>query len=159
VDQLIGLNAEAHRLHHAGDISGLRTLLKQVREEMVADPAAAFRAIMDKAPDADREVMSDRHWQEQLEISIREALSQGIDGWADESVAIMRPWADVDLAEVRTSVVWMHAAGDANAPLSAAERLVAQLPDARLVRFGDDEGHFAPYHREGEILDELLTRG
>jgi hypothetical protein len=38
-------------------------------------------------------------------------------------------------------------------------RLVARLPNARLVQFGKDEGHLAAYHREGEILDELLARG
>ena len=91
-------------------------------------------------------------------MSSREPLAQGVDGWADESIAIMRSWDDVELQKVQTSVTWWHAAGDANAPLSAAERLVTQLPNARLVRFGDDEGHMAGYHREAEILDELLSR-
>ena len=34
-----------------------------------------------------------------------------------------------------------------------------QLPNARLITFGENEGHLAGYHREGEILDELLARG
>ena len=56
-------------------------------------------------------------------------------------------------------MTWWHAPKDANAPLSAARRVVEQLANARLVQFGNDEGHLAAYHREGEILDELLTRG
>jgi hypothetical protein len=44
-------------------------------------------------------------------------------------------------------------------PLSAARRLVGQLPNARLITFGENEGHLAGYHRQGEILDELLARG
>jgi hypothetical protein len=43
--------------------------------------------------------------------------------------------------------------------MSAALRLVATLPNARMEWFGEDEGHMAHYHREGEILDELFARG
>jgi pimeloyl-ACP methyl ester carboxylesterase len=156
---LVGVNAEAHRLIASDDLDGFRRLLEGLRESIVADPLAAFRDIMDKAPEADRKTMTDPKWQATFVVSMREALAQGVDGWYDEGIAIERSWGDVEPAKVVTSVTWWHAAGDANAPLSAAERLVAQLPDARLVRFGDDEGHFAPYHREAEILDELLSRG
>jgi pimeloyl-ACP methyl ester carboxylesterase len=156
---LVGVNAEAHRLVSSNDLDGFRRLLEGLRDAMLADPLAAFRDVMAKAPDADRAVMTDPKWQAAFVVSTREALAQGIDGWYDEGLALDRSWDEVEPAKVTTSVTWWHAAGDANAPLTAAERLVAQLPDARLVRFGDEEGHFAPYHREAEILDELLARG
>jgi len=41
-------------------------------------------------------------------------------------------------------------------PFSAAERLIKKLPTATLRE--PAAGHFEPYHREGEILDELLSR-
>lgn len=154
----IGVNAEAHRLITTDDLDGFRTMLEGLRDGIMADPLAAFRGIMEKAPEADRAVMSDPKWQAALVVSARESLAQGVDGWFDESVALVRSWDDVELGNVKTSVTWWHAAGDANAPLSAAERLIAQLPNATLVRFGDDEGHMAGYHREAEILDELLAR-
>jgi pimeloyl-ACP methyl ester carboxylesterase len=47
--------------------------------------------------------------------------------------------------------------GDRNCPLSAAERLVARLPDARLHVWTDAD-HLAAYRKQGEILDELLGR-
>jgi pimeloyl-ACP methyl ester carboxylesterase len=156
---LVGVNAEAHRLISTDDLDGLRGLLVGLREGIMADPLAAFREIMEKAPDADRAVMTDPMWQASFVVSSRESVGQGVDGWYDESIAIMRSWDDVDPSKVLTSLTWWHAASDANAPLGAAERLVAQLPNARMMRFGDDEGHFAPYHREAEILDELLARG
>jgi pimeloyl-ACP methyl ester carboxylesterase len=156
---LVGVNAEAHRLITSDDLEGFRQLLKGLRESIMEDPLAAIRGIMDKAPEADREVMSDPQWQASFAVSSREALAQGVDGWWDEGIAIQRSWGDVEPAKVATSVTWWHAASDANAPIAAAERLVAQLPNARFVRFGDDEGHMAPYHREAEILDELLSRG
>lgn len=157
-DQMVGVNAEAHRLVMANDMDGLHKLLGELREAILEDPLASIRQTMDKAPDADRDVMADPKWQVAFEVSSREAIAQGVDGWADEGVAIIRSWDDFDLADVKTSVTWWHAASDANALFSAAERLVAQLPNARMVRFGDEEGHFAPYHREAEILDELLAR-
>jgi hypothetical protein len=77
----------------------------------------------------------------------------------DEAFALASPWDDVDLAAVQTSVTWWHAPKDANAPLSAARRVVGHLPNARLITFSENEGHLAGYHRQGEILDELLARG
>ena len=159
IAQMIGLNAEANHLVRKGDVEGFRRLLSPVRAAMLGGPNGAFREIMDRAPDADRAVMADPQWQAAFALSVREALRPGLDGWADEGVALASPWDDIDLAAVRTSVTWWHAPKDANAPLSAARRLVGRLPNARLVLFGHDEGHFAAYHREGEILDELLARG
>jgi pimeloyl-ACP methyl ester carboxylesterase len=65
----------------------------------------------------------------------------------------------VDVAAVQTPVTWWHAPNDANAPRPAARRVAGQLPGARLITFGDNEGHLAAYHRHGEILDELFARG
>jgi pimeloyl-ACP methyl ester carboxylesterase len=159
IDDMIGLNTKAHRLVQHGDLDGLRKLLEPVRTATLEDPIASFRAVMDRAPAADRAVMSDPQWQAGFAIALVEALRPGLDGWVDEAVALASPWDDIDLHSVRTSVTWWHAPKDANAPLSAAARVIEQMPDARLVLFGEDEGHLAAYHREGEILDELLARG
>lgn len=156
---MVGINAEAYRLIRDDDLDGFRELLTGLREQMVADPLASFHDIMDKAPDADREVMADPNWQAAFVVSTQESMAQGVDGWYDEGLAIERRWDDIDLGAVKTSVTWWHAASDANALLPAAARLVAQLPNARMERFGDHEGHMAGYHRDGEILDELLARG
>lgn len=156
---LVGINAEAYRLIHADDLQDFHELLERVRTSILDDPLATCRDVMDHAPDSDRMVMNDPGWQAGWTTSIREALRPGVDGWFDEGVALEKRWDEVDLAAVATSVTWYHAAGDANAPLSAAHRLVERIPQAKIVLFGNDEGHLAPYHREGEILDELLGRG
>ena len=156
---MISANTEGYRLVKAGDIDGLRAFLQPLLEASVEDPIAAIHSIMDHAPDADRAVMADPKWQEGNVVATREAFRQGVDGWVDETVAIIQPWDDIDLSAVKTSITWWHAPSDANAPISAAQRLVDALPNARMVRFGDDEGHMAHYHRDGEILDELLARG
>jgi pimeloyl-ACP methyl ester carboxylesterase len=155
----IGLNRQARQLFRAGDLAGVRQLMEATRQALLANPLAAFLEIMDKAPEADRLVMADPGWQEGWTESIREALRPGIDGWFDEALALSGEWPDVDVAAVQTSLTWWHAASDANAPLSAAQRLLERVPQAQLRLFADDEGHMASYHREGEILDELLARG
>lgn len=159
ISQMIGVNIEAHRLVQQDDVEGLRRLLEPIRSHALEDPVATFRGLMERAPDADRVVMSDPLWQAGHIVATKEAMRQGVDGWIDESIALASPWNDIDLSAVHTSVTWWHAPKDANAPLSAAARLVGQLPDAQLIQFGEDEGHLAAYHREGEILDELLNRG
>ncbi len=155
---MIPINQEAHRFVLAGDRAGLESLLLANREALLADPLVGFRKVMEQAPAADQDVMSDPRWQEGLVAQLTEALAQGVQGWMDESFAIFRPWVDINLAAVATSLTWWHAASDANAPLPAAQRLLAALPNARLVQFEDEQGHLAAYHREAEILDDLLTR-
>jgi pimeloyl-ACP methyl ester carboxylesterase len=56
---MIGVNAEGHHLVRNGDLEGLRRLLDPIRTATIEDPTAAFRAVMDRAPDADRSVMAD----------------------------------------------------------------------------------------------------
>ena len=158
VAEMIPINQEGHRLVLANDRPGLESLLLANRNALLADPLGGFREVMERAPAADQQVMSDPGWQEGLIAQLTEALAQGVQGWADESFAILRPWVDIDIAAVATSLTWWHALSDANCPLSAAQRLVAALPNARLVRFEDEDGHLAAYHREPQILDELLTR-
>jgi pimeloyl-ACP methyl ester carboxylesterase len=64
---------------------------------------------------------------------------------------------DFDPEDVATQVVWWHGRDDANCPLPAVLRLCARLPSVNL-RLWDDAGHMAPYHREEEILSDLLAR-
>jgi pimeloyl-ACP methyl ester carboxylesterase len=135
----------------------LEALLTPLRHAIVDDPLAAFGDLMATAPPEDLEIMSDPTWQEAFVRAAREALAQGIAGWADESIAVTRPWDDIELAAVRTSVLWRHAPMDHNVPASAARRLVDALPNAQWSPWPDG-GHLVAYHREGEILDELLAR-
>ncbi len=75
----------------------------------------------------------------------REALRASLDSWIDEAIALDSAWDDFDLDTVRTSVTWWHAPKDANAPSSAALRVVDELPNAQLVQFGEDEGHLGAF--------------
>lgn len=157
VEQMIPINQQGHLLAVAGDEPGLRQLLTPVREALLADPLAGFRALMATAPADDQAVMRNPLWQESFIVGMREAMSSGVSGWVDETIALAGDWGDVPVGEVVASVTWYHTETDRNAPFSAAQRVVDSLPDGRLVVWPDG-GHFAGYHREGEVLDELLAR-
>lgn len=159
IDQMIGINAVGYRLVQQGDVEGLRgqwsrsepppsrTLLRPFERPSIA-PQQLTKLL---CPTRSGRRARPSHGKKRSE--------RALDGRADEAIALYSPWDDFDLDAIGTSVTWWHAPKDANAPLSAAVRVVEQLPNARLVQFGQDEGHLAAYHREGEILDELLTRG
>ena len=153
------LNREGSALFRAGDMDVMRERMREVHAAFVADPLAGMADASDGVPDSDRAVMADPTWQLVFEAAVLEALRPGPDGWLEESLALLGDWSDVDLPAVRASLTWWHAPSDANATLSAARRLLGQVPQAQLRLFGEQEGHMAAFHREGEILDELLARG
>jgi pimeloyl-ACP methyl ester carboxylesterase len=157
VEAMIPLNAQVWRLMREDRRADAAAVMAPLRTAMLADPLGAFHGIMDTAPPEDLAVMEDPQWQAGFARATVEALTAGLDGWVDESQALTLEW-DVDPASVPTSVTWYHAVEDRNCPIAAARRLVDALPNARFVEW-TDAGHLTAYHREGEILDELLARG
>jgi pimeloyl-ACP methyl ester carboxylesterase len=152
---LIGLNRAAWYAAREG-WDAVLALLAPEREKALADPLARFRAVMDAAPAADKQVMDDPMWQSVFVESVTEALRPGAEGWADESMAMNLPW-DFDPSDVRCSITWWHGEHDANAPITAVRRLLQRMDGADL-RVWREAGHLEPYHRYETILEELLTR-
>jgi pimeloyl-ACP methyl ester carboxylesterase len=151
---LIGLNADAHRRMRDGGWDALIPLLRDVREKILADPLGGFRDALRDAPPADQAVMSDPTWQRTLEQNLAEALRPGAEGWCDEALAMFE-W-DIAPEDVTSHIVWYHSRHDANAPLQAARRVVDRLPSADLHVW--EGGHFETYHREEELMRDLLAR-
>lgn len=157
VGQQLDIVAAADGLARAGEAEALRALLDEARTSILADPIAGYREVMETAPAADQQIMADPAWQAAFARGICEALAPGVDGWLDEMLAIDGDWPDIDLAAVTSSVTWWHGDADRNCPMSAAQRLVDSLPDARLI-VSTGCGHLVADGGEGEILDELLAR-
>ena len=153
VGRLVGVNAAGWAAAERG-WEPLHQLLVQMRERVLG--AEGIAGVLSDAPPEDLAVMQDPAWLRIAGEASAEALRQGAEGWADESLAIHRPW-DFDPGAVKATVTWWHGADDKNVPLSAAQRAAARLPrvDLRILR---GEGHFAGMRREGEIIQELLSR-
>ena len=154
--RMIDLNALEYRLFQEGKFDEIMRITEETRAEVLADPMGSFRGLMATAPEADRVILEDPEWQTGFVAGLVEALRQGAGGWYDEGMAMNGPW-EIDVATIGADVTWWHGDGDSNAPLSAARRLVGQLPSARL-NVWSDAGHLTPYRHEPEILDELLAR-
>jgi len=92
--------------------------------------SAGTRAVVTDAPESDR-MRRDATSQSADLANRREALRRGVDGWADETVAITGEW-DFDLSDVVVETHWWHGSEDTTVPLAAARRLVALLPNCRL---------------------------
>lgn len=128
--------------------------LTPYRVAMLSDPLAGFRAAMSDAPEADRLIIDDPVWQQGFAEALVEALRPGIDGWVDETVAIVGPW-DIDVGLVRCPVSWYHGAHDINAPISAVPRLLDNIPHAHLTVW-DEAGHLVAFRHEREVLQQLV---
>ncbi len=131
----------------------LHNHLERMRQRVLS---GGVRSLLDDAPAADREIMANPAWQRVDRANVAEALRQGAEGWTDETLALIGAW-DFQPVEVQAPVTWWHGADDANAPLSAAERVLAQLPNAHL-HVWHNEGHFAAIKHESEALQQLLSR-
>ncbi len=155
LSEMIELNREAwHAAHESWD--ALHALIAPIRDQMLGDPLAGFRAVMETAPESDKAVMNDPDWQRVLIESVTEALRPGAEGWADEGMALTLPW-DFDPSGVKCSVTWWHGEHDANAPIAAVRRLLQRMHGVDL-RAWKEAGHLEAYHRHDEILAELLAR-
>ena len=152
---LIQINRDAWYAAREG-WQAMHDLLAPMREEVLKDPLAGFKALMDAAPPSDKAVMEDPDWQRVLVESVSEAFRPGAEGWVDEGMALTRDW-DFDVADVRCSVTWWHGENDANAPIAPVRRLLERMQGVDL-RVWTDAGHLEPYHRYEEILGELLSR-
>ena len=153
VKNLVGVNATGYALAEQG-WQPLYEFLLQVRKRLLSDEG--MQGVLNDAPEPDRVIMADPAWQKMSRANIAETLKQGAEGWTDESFAMHQAW-DFDPGDVKTSVTWWHGDDDMNAPLSAARRVIAQLPRVDL-HVWHDEGHFASLTHEKEILEELLGR-
>jgi pimeloyl-ACP methyl ester carboxylesterase len=151
---MIPLNTEGTRRARKSWDS-VHELVAAQREVVLADPLAAFQELMATAPPSDRATIAEPAWQEVFRLGMLEALRQGAEGWADESMRIFGEW-DLRPEDVATSVVWWHGRSDVNAPLRAVERFTARMPSVELRLW--DGGHLEAYRHEEEILADLLAR-
>jgi pimeloyl-ACP methyl ester carboxylesterase len=149
--RLVGVNAAGLEAADQG-WEALHRYLAGIRERVLAD--AGSRGVLADAPPPDRKIMADPAWQRIDRANSREALRQGAEGWTDEVLALVREW-DFEPAQVQACVTWWHGSDDANAPLSAAQRVLAQVRQSQL-HVWHNQGHFASITHEGAIIRELL---
>lgn len=149
------MNRESHRLVAAGNRAGLEQPLGAARDALVADPLAAFTDVIETSPAENGATLRDPGCSAAFIRAVTEALGAGPDGWVDEVVALLSRGTSIrDGCRRRCRGSRRSRTATSR---QAARRLVAMIP--REAREWHDAGHLAGYHREPEILDELLARG
>ncbi len=111
----------------------LGSLLSDVDRDAIAGEAAAWLAAV-----------------------FRESVRNGIWGWFDDELALVRPWG-FDVADIEAPVAIWQGGKDRMTPLAHGEWLAAHIPGAR-PRLLPDHGHLSlGVDSIGRILDDLLT--
>jgi pimeloyl-ACP methyl ester carboxylesterase len=81
---------------------------------------------------ADRSVLAQEVVQQKLRMSLREAMAQGIGGWVDDDLAMVRPWG-FELSEIRIPVQVRYGARDVLVPPAHGAWLAAHIPGATVL--------------------------
>jgi pimeloyl-ACP methyl ester carboxylesterase len=105
------------------------------------------------APPADRAVLTGE-LAEALAASFRGAGRQGVVGWRDDDLALVRPWG-FSVADVTVPVAVWAGTEDTMVPFRHGEWFAAQVPGAR-AHLMEGEGHISLIGHAERILDDLL---
>ena len=88
--------------------------------------------------------------------SLRRAGEQGIVGWRDDDLALVRPWG-FDPAAIEVPVSVWQGGQDRMVPFAHGTWLAAHIPTARSHLY-EDEGHLSLLMQMERVLDDLLER-
>jgi pimeloyl-ACP methyl ester carboxylesterase len=120
-----------------------------------ATPEQVATALGDLVDDVDRAALTGE-LAEYLVASGRHAGAQGVIGWRDDDLALVRPWG-FDLGAITTPVSVWQGAHDRMVPYAHGLWLAKQIPGA-LSHLYDDEGHLSLIMQMGRVLDDLLAQ-
>ena len=115
-----------------------------------ADVADALGTL---APPVDRAALTGEvaEW---IAATFRRAGVQGIAGWHDDDLTMLRPWG-FSVRDITVPVSVWQGTEDLMVPFAHAEWLAANIPGARR-HLVEGEGHISLTRRMPEILDDLL---
>ncbi|MFC6705934.1 alpha/beta fold hydrolase [Flexivirga alba] len=134
----------------------LRPLLDGMRQELKnATPEAILAELDTLLPDVDREQITDEAGEE-MAANFREALKNGVDGWADDDLAFTLPWG-FDLAAMRVPTFVWQGSADLMVPFAHGQWLAANVPGAT-AHLLEGEGHLSVgVGAMPTMLDELRS--
>jgi pimeloyl-ACP methyl ester carboxylesterase len=125
--------ADAMQTGSAEDLrTALATLLSPVDREALTNELAAY-----------------------LHENFRLAMAQGVEGWHDESVAELSPWA-FDVGTIRVPMQVWHGEQDRFVPVSHGRWLGDQVPGAEL-QISADDGHISLIERGVPLAQDWLA--
>ena len=107
-------------------------------------------------PEPDQLALKDPRFSQGILEVTRDAIANGVTGWANEEVLMALPW-QFNLQDIQKTPIFLwHGGKDRNVPVAMAKAAAAQIPGCRAT-FLDDEGHLSILFNHGkEIITELI---
>jgi pimeloyl-ACP methyl ester carboxylesterase len=135
----------------------LRLLLKVMGNSSVGDREKELAKLRARVPPADYAAFAEPGRFEALHAMMRECMRQGTKGPAWDIRLYTRPF-DFKLDDIRMPLKLFHGERDVNVPIALVRRMVAGLPDARLITY-KDEAHFSTLcNHLDEFAQALVSR-
>lgn len=118
-------------------IPELERLQAEMEARVAVDPSTLLGDF--ELSDSDREQLARPEIVQIIRESTPEWAANGVDGWADDDLAFMRPWG-FDASEVSVPVLVRYGSTDVLVPPAHGEWLAANVPGC-LVKVDDVAGH------------------
>lgn len=134
----------------------LRLLLKSMGGISHGDREKELAQLKKRVPPADYAVFVEPGRLEAFGQAMRECMRQGTKGAAWDLRLYVREF-DFGLDEVRMPLTWFHGEGDMNSPIALARRVVAAIPNARLVSY-EREAHLSTLCNHLDEIAEAIKR-
>ena len=122
-------------------------------ETFTATAADVIESFGDLLPEVDKRALTGELAQDMV-TSLRHAGHQGIIGWRDDDLTLIRPWG-FDLSAIDVPVAIWQGGQDKMVPFAHGTWLAERIPGARAHLY-DGEGHISLIMQLGRVLDDLL---
>jgi len=132
----------------------LRPLLNWQTKAALKDPEAAMKVTYTYISQADRELLDQPQFREQVKGYRAEAARQGINGLVREAQILVSPWG-FDLHMIKPTIHLWYWADDTLVPPQMGRYLEAHMPHT-ISHFLPDGGHFSIFTHWRTILEALL---
>jgi pimeloyl-ACP methyl ester carboxylesterase len=132
----------------------LTALLEDYAPDVFAATAADVAdSLGSLAPPVDRAALTG-DLAEVIAATFRRAGEQGIGGWHDDDLTMLRPWG-FSVKDIAVPVAVWQGTEDMMVPFAHAEWLAANIPGVH-AHFAQGEGHISLFASMPTILDDLL---
>ena len=131
-------------------VPSLERLHAEMEARVAVDPSNVLGDF--DLSDSDREQLARPEFMQIIRESTAEEAVNGVYGWADDDLALTRPWG-FDVSEVAVPVLIRYGSTDVLVPRAHGDWLAAHVPGC-IVKIDDDAGHLGrdPVERISEEM-------
>ncbi|MEQ8677515.1 MAG: alpha/beta hydrolase [Aggregatilineales bacterium] len=133
----------------------LRVLMAMQMRGERRDPEKSWSQILDRASPADRELLSQPEFAEQVKAYRPEAVRNGVKGWVQEAKILVASWG-FPLRAVQPEIDLWYGEQDSIVPPQMGHYLDETIPNTNWY-FVRDAGHFLIFMKWRDILEALIA--